>query len=155
MVLNYIWITFFVVAFVVALCKLLFLGDVQVFSDIVSATFEMSKTGFEISLGLTGVLTLWMGVMKIGERGGAVRVLSWLISPFFRKLFPELPPRSPAYGSIMMNIAANMLGLDNAATPVGLKAMQQMQEVNPCPAKASNAQIMFLVLNIISPRSLV
>ena len=147
MVLNYIWITFFVVAFVVALCKLLFLGDMQVFSDIVSATFEMSKTGFEISLGLTGVLTLWMGVMKIGERGGAVRVLSWLISPFFRKLFPELPPHSPAYGSIMMNIAANMLGLDNAATPVGLKAMQQMQEVNPCPTKASNAQIMFLVLN--------
>ena len=147
MVLNYIWITFFVVAFVVALCKLLFLGDMQVFSDIVSATFEMSKTGFEISLGLTGVLTLWMGVMKIGERGGAVRVLSWLISPFFRKLFPELHPHSPAYGSIMMNIAANMLGLDNAATPVGLKAMQQMQEVNPCPTKASNAQIMFLVLN--------
>ncbi len=123
------------------------MGDTEVFSAIVKATFDMSKTGFEISLGLTGVLTLWMGIMKIGERGGAVKVMSWLISPFFRKLFPELPPDSPAYGSIMMNIAANMLGLDNAATPVGLKAMQQMQEVNPHKERASNAQIMFLVLN--------
>lgn len=130
MVLNYIWIFFFGAAFIVALCKLIFMGDTEVFSAIVKATFDMSKTGFEISLGLTGVLTLWMGIMKIGERGGAVKVMSWLISPFFRKLFPELPPDSPAYGSIMMNIAANMLGLDNAATPVGLKAMQQMQEVN-------------------------
>ena len=147
MVLNYIWVFFFGAAFVVALCKLLFMGDTEVFSAIVKATFDMSKTGFEISLGLTGVLTLWMGIMKIGERGGAVRVMSWLISPFFRKLFPELPPNSPAYGSIMMNIAANMLGLDNAATPVGLKAMQQMQEVNSHKDKASNAQIMFLVLN--------
>ena len=129
MVLNYIWIFFFGAAFIVALCKLIFMGDSEVFSAIVKATFDMSKTGFEISLGLTGVLTLWMGIMKIGERGGAVKVMSWLISPFFRKLFPELPPDSPAYGSIMMNIAANMLGLDNAATPVGLKAMQQMQEV--------------------------
>lgn len=123
------------------------MGDTEVFSAIVKATFDMSKTGFEISLGLTGVLTLWMGIMKIGERGGAVKVMSWLISPFFRKLFPELPPDSPAYGSIMMNIAANMLGLDNAATPVGLRAMQQMQEVNPHKDRASNAQIMFLVLN--------
>ena len=147
MVLNYIWIFFFGAAFIVALCKLIFMGDTEVFSAIVKATFDMSKTGFEISLGLTGVLTLWMGIMKIGERGGAVKVMSWLISPFFRKLFPELPPDSPAYGSIMMNIAAKMLGLDNAATPVGLKAMQQMQEVNPHKDRASNAQIMFLVLN--------
>ena len=147
MVLNYIWIFFFGAAFIVALCKLIFMGDTEVFSAIVKATFDMSKTGFEISLGLTGVLTLWMGIMKIGERGGAVKVMSWLISPFFRKLFPELPPDSPAYGSIMMNIAANMLGLDSAATPVGLKAMQQMQEVNPHKERASNAQIMFLVLN--------
>ena len=147
MVLNYIWIFFFGAAFIVALCKLIFMGDTEVFSAIVKATFDMSKKGFEISLGLTGVLTLWMGIMKIGERGGAVKVMSWLISPFFRKLFPELPPDSPAYGSIMMNIAANMLGLDNAATPVGLKAMQQMQEVNPHKDRASNAQIMFLVLN--------
>ena len=147
MVLNYIWIFFFGAAFIVALCKLIFMGDTEVFSAIVKATFDMSKTGFEISLGLTGVLTLWMGIMKIGERGGAVKVMSCLISPFFRKLFPELPPDSPAYGSIMMNIAANMLGLDNAATPVGLKAMQQMQEVNPHKDRASNAQIMFLVLN--------
>lgn len=147
MVLNYIWIFFFGVAFLIALGKLIFLGDTEVFSAIVASTFESSKTGFEISLGLTGVLTLWMGIMKIGERGGAVKILSWLINPFFRRLFPELPPNSPAYGSIMMNIAANMLGLDNAATPMGLKAMQQMQEVNPHPGKASNAQIMFLVLN--------
>lgn len=147
MVLNYIWIFFFGAAFIVAFCKLIFMGDTEVFSAIVKATFDMSKTGFEISLGLTGVLTLWMGIMKIGERGGAVKVMSWLISPFFRKLFPELPPDSPAYGSIMMNIAANMLGLDNAATPVGLKAMQQMQEVNTRKDAASNAQIMFLVLN--------
>lgn len=147
MVLNYIWIFFFAMAFAVALGKLIFLGDTEVFSAIVSSTFDTAKTGFEISLGLTGVLTLWMGIMKIGERGGAVKVLSWVITPFFRRLFPELPPNSPAYGSIMMNIAANMLGLDNAATPVGLKAMQQMQESNPRPERASNAQIMFLVLN--------
>ena len=147
MVLNYIWIFFFAVAFIVALFRLVIGGDTEVFSAMMTSTFDMSKTGFEISLGLTGVLTLWMGIMKIGERGGAVKVMSWLISPFFRKLFPELPPDSPAYGSIMMNIAANMLGLDNAATPVGLKAMQQMQEVNPHKDRASNAQIMFLVLN--------
>ena len=147
MVLNYIWIFFFAVAFIVALFRLVIGGDTEVFSAMMTSTFDMSKTGFEISLGLTGVLTLWMGIMKIGERGGAVKVMSWLISPFFRKLFPELPPDSPAYGSIMMNIAANMLGLDNAATPVGLKAMQQMQEVNTRKDAASNAQIMFLVLN--------
>lgn len=147
MVLNYIWIFFFAVAFVVALYRLLFLGDTEVFGAMIKSTFDMSKTGFEISLGLTGVLTLWMGIMKIGERGGAVGVMSRLISPFFRRLFPGLPAHSPAHGSIMMNLAANMLGLDNAATPMGLKAMQQMQEVNPDPKAASNAQIMFLVLN--------
>lgn len=147
MVLNYIWIFFFVTAFVVGLFKLLWDGDTEVFSAMIKSTFDMSKTGFEISLGLTGVLTLWMGIMKVGEKGGAVGVLSWLINPFFKRLFPELPPDSPAYGSIMMNIAANMLGLDNAATPMGLKAMQQMQEVNPKKETASNAQIMFLVLN--------
>ena len=147
MVLNYIWIFFFGVAFLVALYRLLFLGDTEIFGAIVKSTFDMSKTGFEISLGLTGVLTLWMGIMKIGERGGAVAVMSRLINPFFRRLFPELPADSPAHGSIMMNLAANMLGLDNAATPMGLKAMQQMQEVNPDKKAASNAQIMFLVLN--------
>lgn len=147
MVLNYIWIFFFVVAFVVALFKLFFDGDTEVFSAMMKSTFDMSKTGFEISLGLTGVLTLWMGIMKIGEKGGAVGVMSRLINPFFRRLFPDLPVSSPAYGSIMMNLAANMLGLDNAATPMGLKAMQQMQETNPKKEAASNAQIMFLVLN--------
>lgn len=147
MVLNYIWIFFFVVAFVVALYRLVFLGDTEVFGAIIKSAFDMSKTGFEISLGLTGVLTLWMGIMKIGERGGAVGVMSRLIRPFFRRLFPELPENHPAHGSIMMNLAANMLGLDNAATPMGLKAMQQMQDVNPHKTVASNAQIMFLVLN--------
>lgn len=147
MVLNYIWIFFFVAAFIVALFKLVLDGDTQVFGAMMKATFDMSRTGFEISLGLTGVLTFWMGMMKIGERGGAVAIMSRLINPFFRRLFPELPPDSPAYGSIMMNIAANMLGLDNAATPMGLKAMQQMQEGNSQKERATNAQIMFLVLN--------
>ena len=147
MVLNYIWLFFFGVAFLVALYRLLLEGDTEVFGAMIKATFDMSKTGFEISLGLTGVLTLWMGIMKIGERGGAVGVMSRVISPFFRRLFPGLPKDSPAHGSIMMNLAANMLGLDNAATPMGLKAMQQMQEVNGRKDTASNAQIMFLVLN--------
>lgn len=147
MVLNYIWIFFFAAAFAVALFRLFFEGDTEVFNAMIKSTFDMSKTGFEISLGLTGVLTLWMGIMKIGERGGAVGVMSRMISPFFRRLFPGLPKDSPAHGSIMMNLAANMLGLDNAATPMGLKAMQQMQEVNPRKEAASNAQIMFLVLN--------
>lgn len=147
MVLNYIWIFFFGVAFLTALFRLFVEGDTEVFGAIIKSTFDMSKTGFEISLGLTGVLTLWMGIMKIGEKGGAVGVMSRLISPFFRRLFPGLPKDSPAHGSIMMNLAANMLGLDNAATPMGLKAMQQMQEVNPVKEAASNAQIMFLVLN--------
>lgn len=147
MVLNYIWIFFFGVAFLVAMYRLLVEGDTEVFGAMIRATFDMSRTGFEISLGLTGVLTLWMGIMKIGERGGAVGVMSRVISPFFRRLFPGLPKNSPAHGSIMMNLAANMLGLDNAATPMGLKAMQQMQEANPKKDTASNAQIMFLVLN--------
>ncbi|GHV64918.1 membrane protein [Bacteroidia bacterium] len=147
MVLNYIWIFFFVIAFVVALYKLIFEGDTEVFTRMLQATFDSSRNGFEISLGLTGVLTLWMGVMKIGERGGAIGALSYVIRPFFRKLFPDLPKDSPAYGYITMNIAANMLGLDNAATPVGLKAMQEMQMTNTKKDTASNAQIMFLVLN--------
>ena len=147
MVLNYIWIFFFAVAFIVALFRLVIGGDTEVFSAMMTSTFDMSKTGFEISLGLTGVLTLWMGIMKIGERGGAVQVMSGMINPFFRRLFPGLPQDSPAHGSIMMNLAANMLGLDNDATPMGLKAMQQMQEVNTRKDAASNAQIMFLVLN--------
>ena len=147
MVLNYIWIFFFVVAFLVAFYRLVFEGDTAIFGEMMNATFDMSKTGFEISLGLTGVLTLWMGIMKVGEKGGAVGVMSKVINPFFRRLFPDLPKDSPAHGSIMMNLAANMLGLDNAATPMGLKAMQQMQEVNPDTKAASNAQIMFLVLN--------
>ena len=117
MVLNYIWIFFFAVAFIVALFRLVIGGDTEVFSAMMTSTFDMSKTGFEISLGLTGVLTLWMGIMKIGERGGAVQVMSGMINPFFRRLFPGLPQDSPAHGSIMMNLAANMLGLDNAATP--------------------------------------
>ncbi len=147
MALNYLWIFFFVVAFVVGLIKLIFFGDMEVFPNMVNSTFEMAKTGFDISLGLTGVLTLWLGIMKIGENGGIVKVFSRLIGPFFNKLFPEIPKGHAAHGSIMMNLAANMLGLDNAATPLGLKAMKEMQSVNPSRDVASNAQIMFLVLN--------
>ena len=147
MALNYIFIFFFLIAFVIGLARLIFLGDAEVFPEMVQATFDMAKTGFEISLGLTGVLTLWMGIMKIGERGGIVKVFSRLIGPFFNKLFPELGKEHPAHGSIMMNIAANMLNLDNAATPMGLQAMKEMQETNPNKKVASNAQIMFLVLN--------
>ncbi|MBN2637107.1 MAG: hypothetical protein JXR61_12620, partial [Prolixibacteraceae bacterium] len=147
MALNYIWIFFFLIAFVIGLVKLIFLGDAQVFPDMVNATFDMAKSGFEISLGLTGVLTLWMGIMKIGEKGGVVAVFSKLLGPFFNKLFPELGKNHPAHGPIIMNIAANMLNLDNAATPMGLQAMKEMQETNPDKNTASNAQIMFLVLN--------
>ena len=147
MVLNYIWIAFFILAFLFALGQLIFTGNTQVFSDMVNETFASAKTGFEISLGLTGVLTLWMGLMKIGEKGGLVKILSKAIGPFFSRIFPELPREHPAYGSIIMNLAANMLGLDNAATPMGLKAMSEMQEVNSKKDTASNAQIMFLVLN--------
>lgn len=147
MVLNYIWIGFFLIAFIVALIKLIFFGDAEIFPELVGSTFDMAETGFEISLGLTGVLTLWMGLMKVGEKGGVVRIFSKIIGPFFSKLFPELPKNHPAIGSIMMNVAANMLGLDNAATPMGLKAMEEMQKTNPHKKTASNAMIMFLVLN--------
>ena len=147
MALNYIWVFFFLIAFVVGLVKLILFGDTEIFPAMMNSTFDMAKTGFEISLGLTGVLTLWMGIMKIGEEGGVVKIFSRLVGPFFRKLFPELGEDHPAHASIMMNIAANMLNLDNAATPMGLKAMQEMQETNPDKKTASNAQIMFLVLN--------
>jgi len=147
MALNYVWIFFFVVAFVIGLAKLIFLGDVNIFPEMMTSAFDMAKTGFEISLGLTGVLTLWMGIMKIGEKGGIVKIFSKMVGPFFNKLFPSLGKDHPAYGSIMMNIAANMLNLDNAATPMGLKAMKEMQETNLSTETASDAQIMFLVLN--------
>ncbi len=147
MALNYIWLAFFLISFVVALIKLIFLGDVEVFPALVTSTFDMSKAGFEISLYLTGVMSLWLGLMKIGEEGGMVKVLSRLIGPFFSRLFPEIPKDHPANGSIIMNFSANILGLDNAATPLGLKAMKEMQSLNPDPSTASNAQIMFLVLN--------
>jgi spore maturation protein SpmA len=147
MALNYIWIAFFLIAFVVALARLIIFQDTEVFSELVGATFEYARTGFNISLGLTGVLTLWLGFMKIAEQGGMVTLMSKAIGPFFNKLFPTLPKNHPAYGSMMMNLAANMLGLDNAATPMGLKAMKEMQMVNTQKDTASNAQIMFLVLN--------
>ncbi len=147
MVLNYIWIAFFLVSLVVGLVRLIFYGDTAVFTAMVNSTFDTSRTGFEIALGLTGVLTLWLGLMKIGEQGGAIDVLARVARPFFRRLFPEVPPDHPAHGSIIMNFAANMLGLDNAATPLGLKAMQELQELNPVKDTATNAQIMFLVLN--------
>lgn len=147
MVLNYIWIAFFLIGFVFALAQLIFNGDTDIFNRLIESTFTSAKTGFEISLGLTGVLTLWMGLMRVGEKGGAVTGLSRAIGPLFRKLFPSLPKDSPAYGSMMLNVAANMLGLDNAATPMGLKAMKEMQDVNPNKEVASDAQIMFLVLN--------
>ena len=147
MVLNYIWVAFFLVAFVIAAVKLLFWGDYDVFPAMMDSTFSSSKTVFEISLGLTGVLSLWMGVMKVGEKGGVVNVLARLLSPVFTKLFPDIPKGHPVTGSIFMNIAANMLGLDNAATPLGLKAMEQMQELNTKKDTASNPMIMFLVLN--------
>lgn len=147
MVLNYIWIAFFLIAFIVAAIKLIFLGDTEVFGSMMQSTFDMSQDAFEISLGLTGVLALWLGLMKIGERGGVVNAFAKALSPVFTKLFPEIPKGHPATGSIFMNIAANMLGLDNAATPLGLKAMEQMQELNTKKDTASNPMIMFLVLN--------
>ena len=147
MVLNYIWIAFFIIAFVIALVKLVFLGDFDVFPAMMDSTFASSKTAFEISLGLTGVLSLWLGIMKIGEKGGIVNVLAKVLSPVFVKLFPDIPKGHPVTGSIFMNIAANMLGLDNAATPLGLKAMEQLQELNPKKDTATNPMIMFLVLN--------
>jgi spore maturation protein SpmA len=147
MVLNYLFIAFFLIALVVGLVKLVVLGDTEVFTAMVNATFEMAKTGFEISLGLAGVLTLWLGLMKVGEQGGAINVLARVVRPFFQRIFPEIPRDHPAHGSIIMNFAANMLGLDNAATPLGLKAMQELQDLNPEKDTATNAQIMFLVLN--------
>ena len=147
MVLNYIWVGFFLIALVVGLARLILLGDTQVFTDMVNSTFEMATTGFNISIGLAGVLTLWLGLMKVGERGGAIAVLAKVVSPFFQRLFPGVPAGHAAHGSIIMNFAANMLGLDNAATPLGLKAMQELQELNPDKETATDAQIMFLVLN--------
>ena len=147
MVLNYIWIAFFLIAFVVATVRLVLLGDTQVFPEIINSTFSSSKTAFEISLGLTGVLSLWLGIMKIGEKGGVIAMFSRLLSPIFSKLFPDIPKGHPVTGSIFMNLAANMLGLDNAATPLGLKAMEGLQELNPKKDSASNPMIMFLVLN--------
>ena len=147
MVLNYIWVAFFVIAFVIAVVKLLVFGDTTVFPAIMDSTFSSAKTAFEISLGLTGVLSLWLGIMKIGERGGMVQALSRALSPVFTKLFPDIPKGDPAVGNIFMNIAANMLGLDNAATPLGLKAMARLQELNPRKDTATNPMIMFLVLN--------
>ncbi len=147
MVLNCIWIGFFLIAFCIGIFRLVFLGDTEVFPAMMSSTFDSSKTAFEISLGLTGVLSLWLGVMKIGEKGGVVNVIARLLSPLFTKLFPDIPKGHPVTGSIFMNLAANMLGLDNAATPLGLKAMEQMQELNTKKDTASNPMIMFLVLN--------
>ena len=147
MVLNYIWIGFFLIAFVIALVRLIFFGDLTVFPEIMDSTFVNAKLGFELSLGLTGVMTLWLGIMKIGEKGGAIGYLSKGISPLFNKLFPGIPKNHPVHGSMLMNIAANMLGLDNAATPLGLKAMTQLQELNSKKDTASNSMIMFLVLN--------
>ena len=147
MVLNYIWIAFFVVAFVIGLIQLVFFGNYDVFPAMMDSTFASSKTAFYISLGLTGVLSLWLGIMKIGEKGGMVNMLARVLSPVFCKLFPDIPKGHPVTGSIFMNIAANMLGLDNAATPLGLKAMEQLQELNPKKDTATNPMIMFLVLN--------
>src|SRR5688572_5438797 len=141
MALNYIWVAFFLIAFAVALVKLIFFQDTTVFPAMMQSTFEMAKTGFEISIGLTGVMTLWLGLMKIGERGGVIPILSRLVGPFFARLFPDIPPNHPATGSIIMNFSANILGLDNAATPLGLKAMKDLQDLNPNKDTASNAQI--------------
>ncbi|MBR1889630.1 MAG: spore maturation protein [Alloprevotella sp.] len=147
MVLNYIWIAFFLIAFVVGVLRLVINGDAGVFADMMNSTFDMAKQGFEISLGLCGVLSLWLGVMKIGEKGGLVQSLARGLSPVFSRLFPEIPKNHPVYGHMFMNIAANMLGLDNAATPLGLKAMKGLQEINAKKESASDAMIMFLVLN--------
>ena len=147
MALNYIWIGFFIIAFVVALIRLIFFGDTEVFPQMLQSTFDMAKTGFEISIGLTGALTLWMGIMRIGEKGGVVAVMARFISPLFTKIFPEVPKDHPVFGPMLMNFSMNFLGLDNAATPLGLKTMEGLQELNPIKERASNAQIMFLVLN--------
>jgi spore maturation protein SpmA len=146
-VLNYIWIGFFLISLVIGFIRLVFFQDTEIFTAMVNSTFEMAAVAVEICLGLIGVLTLWLGLMKVGERGGAVAILARVVGPFFQKLFPEVPKDHPVHGSMIMNFAANMLGLDNAATPLGLKAMQELQELNPQKDTASNAQIMFLVLN--------
>ena len=147
MVLNYIWVAFFVIAFIVALIRLLFMGDTEIFTELVNSTFDSSKNAFEISLGLTGVLALWLGIMRIGENSGMINSLSRWLSPLFCRLFPDIPKGHPAMGSIFMNLSANMLGLDNAATPLGLKAMKELQELNPKKDTATNPMIMFLVMN--------
>lgn len=147
MVLNYIWVAFFLIAFAVALIKLVVFQDMEVFPAMLQSTFDMAKTGLEISIGLAGVMSLWLGLMKIGEKGGMVPILSRFVGPFFSRLFPSIPRNHPATGSIIMNFSANILGLDNAATPLGLKAMSELQEINPDKDTASDAQIMFLVLN--------
>ena len=147
MVLNYIWVTFFVIAFIVALVRLIFMGDTEIFTELVNSTFDSSKNAFQISLGLTGILALWLGLMKIGENSGMINALSRWLSPVFCRLFPEIPKGHPAMGSIFMNLSANMLGLDNAATPLGLKAMKELQELNPKKDTATNPMIMFLVIN--------
>ena len=147
MVLNYIWIAFFLIAFVVAVGKLVIGGDTAVFTEIINASFASAKTGFEISLGLTGILSLWLGIMKIGEKGGVIQAFARLAAPVFGKLFPDIPKDHPVTGSIFMNLSANLLGLDNAATPMGLKAMQQLQELNPKKESASNSMVMFLCIN--------
>ena len=147
MALNYIWIAFVLIAFVVALVQMIFFGNAAIFNDILQSIFGSAKSGFEISLGLTGILTFWMGILKIAESGGAMTVLSRIVAPFFSRIYPELPKDHPALSSIFLNMSANMLGLDNAATPMGLQAMKQMQELNPKKDKASNPMIMFLVLN--------
>ncbi len=147
MVLNYLWIAFFLIAFVIALFKLIFFQDTEIFAALVTSMFDMAKTGFEISLGLTGVMTLFLGLMKIGENAGIITIFARLVGPFFNRLFPDLPKNHPVFGSILMNFSATMLGLDNAATPLGLKAMKELQELNPVKDTASNPQIMFLVLN--------
>jgi len=146
-VLNYIWIAFFLLAFVIGLFRLVILGDVAIFPEMFNKTLEMAKVGFDISLGLTGAMTLWLGIMKIGEKGGIVNIFYKITGPLLRKLFPSLPPDSSAFGPMIMNVSANMMGLDNAATPLGLKAMEEMQKANPSNDTASDAQIMFLVLN--------
>lgn len=147
MVLNYIWIAFFLIAFVVAMGRLVFGGDTTVFTEIINSSFSTAKTAFEISLGLTGILSLWLGIMKIGERGGVIQAFARWAAPVFSKLFPEIPKDHPVTGSIFMNLSANLLGLDNAATPMGLKAMQQLQELNPNKEQASNSMVMFLCIN--------
>ena len=147
MILNYIWIAFFLIAFLMALGRTCFTGDLQIWSDIMNSSFSQAAFAFEVSLGLTGVLTLWMGLMKVGEKGGVIEGMSRLISPFFSRLFPGIPKGHPAMGAIFMNVSANMLGLDNAATPMGLRAMQEMQTLNKEKDTATDAMIMFLVLN--------